>query len=65
MEQGLCELEVNKKKESEVEIAYIIEVESINTLNPYLLPLFSSFDFDLSFSILPNIISDNIFIPFL
>ena len=58
-------LKVDKKKKSKVEIAYIVEVESVNTLNSYLLPLSSSFDFNLSFSILPNIISDNTLIPFL
>ena len=46
-------------------MAYIIEVESINTFNPYLLPLSGSFDFDFSFLILPDIISDNILIFFL
>ena len=48
-----------------VEIAYIVKVESINTPNPYLLPLFSSFDFNFSFLILPNIISDNMPVSFL
>ena len=58
-------LKVNKKKESKVEIAYIAEVESVNVPNPYLLPLSGSFNFDLSFLILPNVISDNILILFL
>ena len=58
-------LKVNKKKESKVEIAYIIGVEFINTPNPYLLPLFGSFDFNFSFLILPDIISDNTPLPFL
>ena len=48
-----------------MEIAYITEVGFINTLNPYLLPLSDSFDFDFSFLILPDIISDNILVPFL
>ena len=48
-----------------MEIAYIAKVESINTSNPYLLPLFSSFNFNLSFSILPDVIFNNIPIPFL
>ena len=48
-----------------MEIAYIAKVESINTLNPYLLPLSSFFNFNLSFLILPDIISDNTPIPFL
>ena len=41
------------------------KVEFINTSNPYLLPLFGSFDFGFSFLILPDIISDNTPIPFL
>ena len=60
----MCKLKVNKKKESKMEIAYIVEVESVNIPNP-LSPLSSSFNFDFSFSILPNIISDNTPIPFL
>ena len=59
------ELKVNKKKESKVEIAYIVEVGFINTLNPYLLPLFNFFNFDLSFLILPDVISNNMPVPFL
>ena len=58
-------LKANKKKEFKVEIAYIIGVKSINTFNPYLLPLSGSFDFDFSFLILPNIISNNIPVSFL
>ena len=58
-------LKVNKKKKSEVEIAYIIKVKSINTSDPYLLPLSGSFDFDFSFLILPYVISDNTPVPFL
>ena len=46
-------------------MAYIVEVESINVPNPYLLPLFGSFDFNFSFLILPDIISNNIPILFL
>ena len=46
-------------------MAYTVEVGFINTPNPYLLPLFSFFNFDFSFSILPDIISDNTPIPFL
>ena len=45
-------------------MAYIVKVESVNTLNPHLLPLSGSFDFDF-FLILPNIISDNTPVPFL
>ena len=48
-----------KKKSAKMEIAYIIEVEFINTSNPHLLPLSGSFNFNLSFSMLPDIISDN------
>ena len=46
-------------------MAYIIKVKSINTPNFYLLPLFSSFNFNLSFLILPDVISNNIPVPFL
>ena len=41
------------------------KVKFINTPNPYLLLLFSSFNFTLSFLILPDIISNNISVPFL
>ena len=61
----MCKLKVNKKKESKIEMAYIAEVEFINTFNPYLLPLSGSFNFNFSFSILPDVISDNIPVPFL
>ena len=53
----MCKLKADKKKES--------KVESVNTFNPYLLPLSGSFDFDFSFSILPDIIFNNTPIPFL
>ena len=53
------ELKADKKKGFKVEIVYIVEVKFINTPNPYLLPLSGSFNFDLSFLILPNIISNN------
>ena len=53
------ELTVNKKKKFKVEIAYIVEVGFSNTPNPYLLPLADFFNFNFSFSILLNIISDN------
>ena len=52
-------LKAKEKKKSKVEIAYIVEVEFINTSNPYLLPLSSFFNFDSSFLILPDVISDN------
>ena len=50
-------LKANKKKK--------FKVEFINTSNPYLLPLSGSFDFDFSFLILPDVISDNTPVPFL
>ena len=59
------ELKANKKKKFKVKIAYTVKVESINTPNPHLLPLSGSFDFNLSFSILPDIISDNTPVLFL
>ena len=58
-------LKTNKKKEFKVEIAYIAEVGSINTPNLYLLPLSGSLNFDFLFLILPNIIFNNIPVPFL
>ena len=48
-----------------MEIAYTAEVGSFNTPNPHLLPLSGSFNFNFSFSILPDVISDNTPIPFL
>ena len=68
MERGLRELKADKKKKSglfKVEIAYIVAVGSFNTPNPYLLPLANSFNFNFSFLILPDVISNNIPIPFL
>ena len=61
----MCELKAKEKKEFKVEMAHTVEVGSINTPNFYLLPLSGSFDFDFSFLILPNVISDNIPVPFL
>jgi hypothetical protein len=61
----LRELKINKKKEFKVKMAYIAAVGFINTFNPYLLPLSDSFNFDLSFSILPDVISDNTPVLFL
>ena len=61
----MCKLKAKKKKKSKIKITYMAKVESINTFNPYLLPLANSFDFNLSFLILPDVISDNIPIPFL
>ena len=65
IKQSLCKLKVNKKKKFKIEMAYIAEVKSINTFNPYLLPLSGSFNFDFSFLILPNVISNNMPILFL
>ena len=48
-----------------MEITYIVKVGFFNTSNPHLLLLFSIFNFDFSFLILPNIISDNTPVPFL
>ena len=59
------ELKINKKKESKIEIAYTVGVKSVNIFNFHLLPLSSSFNFDFSFLILPDVISDNIPVPFL
>ena len=59
----MCKLKA-KKKEFEVEIAYIIGVGSVNTFNSYLLLLVNSFNFNLSFLILPDVISNNIPILF-
>ena len=61
----MCKLKANKKEKFKVEIAYIVKIGFFNTPNPHLLPLADSFDFNFFFSILPNIISDNMPIPFL
>ena len=61
----MCELKVDKKKKFKIGIAYIVKIGFINTSNSYLLPLSSSFNFNLSFLILPDVISDNIPVPFL
>ena len=58
-------LKANKKEESKVEIAYIVKVGFFNALNPYLLPLSGSFNFDFSFLILPDVISNNMPVLFL
>ena len=65
VKQGLRELEAKEKKKSEVKIAYIIEVNSSNAPNSYLSLLANFFNFNFSFLILPDIISDNIPILFL
>ena len=59
------ELKADKKKEFKVEMAYIVVVGSVDVPNPYLLPLFGFFNFDFSFSILPDVISNNTPVPFL
>ena len=59
------ELKVDKKKKFKVEIAYIAKVGSVNAFNSHLLPLSGSFNFNFSFLILPDVISDNTPIPFL
>ena len=61
----MCELKADKKKKSKVEIAYIAKVKSINTSNSHLLPLSDSLNFNFSFLILPDVISDNIPVFFL
>ena len=61
----MYKLNIKKKKESKVKMAYIAEIGFINTSNSYLLPLFSSFNFDFSFLILLDVISDNTPVPFL
>ena len=48
-----------------METVYIAAVKSFNTPDPYLLPLANFFNFDLSFLILPNVISNNTPVPFL
>ena len=65
VEQGLCKLEAKEKKKSKVEIAYTAEVEFVNTSNFCLLPLSNFFNFDFSFLILPDVISNNTLILFL
>ena len=56
---------MDKKKEFTAEIVYIAAVGSFNTPNFYLLPLADSFNFNLFFSILPDIISNNTPVLFL
>ena len=48
-----------------MEMAYTAKVGSINTPNSYLLPLSGSFNFNFSFLILPDVISDNTPVLFL
>ena len=56
----MCKLKVDKKKKFKMGITYTAVVESVNALNSHLLPLSSSLNFDFFFSILPDIISNNI-----
>ena len=58
-------LRLKKRKKSIAEIVYIAAVGSFNTFNPYLLPLADSFNFNFSFLILLDIISNNIPVFFL
>ena len=53
------ELKAKEKKKFKVEITYMAKIEFVNAFNPYLLPLFSSFNFNLSFLMLPDVISNN------
>ena len=53
----MCKLKADKKKKS--------KVKSINTSNPYSLPLSDFFASNLFFLILPDILSDNTPVPFL
>ena len=59
------ELKADKKKEFIAEIVYIAVIGSSNAPNLYLLPLADSFNFNFSFLILPDVISDNMPVPFL
>ena len=61
----MCKLKAKEKKKSKIEIAYTAAVEFINTPNLCLSLSFSSFNFNLSFLILSNVISDNMPVPFL
>ena len=59
------ELNATEKKKSEVKMAYIVEVGSVDASNPHLLLLSGSFNFDFSFLILPNVIFNNTPVSFL
>ena len=61
----MCELKAKEKKEFTAEIVYIAKVGSFNTSDSHLLPLTNFLNFNFSFLILPNIISNGIPIPFL
>ena len=59
------DLKAKEKKKSKVEITYMVEVGSFNAPNFYLLPLFSFFNFNPFFLILPDVIFDNTPLSFL
>ena len=59
------ELKAKEKKEFIVETVHTAVVKSFNISNPHSLPLADFFNFNLSFSILPDVISDNIPVLFL
>ena len=61
----MYKLKANKKEKSKVEITYIAKVGFFNTPNPHLLPLANLFTSNFSFLILPDVLSDNIPVPFL
>ena len=65
VKQSLRKLKAKEKKKSIVETVYTAKVKSFNTPDPRLLPLADSFNFNFSFLILPDLISNNIPIPFL
>ena len=59
------ELKAKEKKKFKVEITYIAAVESSNTSSFHLLPLADFFYFNPLFLILPDVISNNMPVPFL
>ena len=59
------ELKTDKKKKFKLEITYIAEVGFSNTPNPHLLPLADFFASNFFFLMLPNVLSDNMPVPFL
>ena len=60
----MYKLKANKKEKFKVKIAYIIKIGFFNTPNPYLLPLADFFTSNFSFLILPDILSNNMPVPF-
>ena len=65
VEQGLREFKADKKKKVITETIYTAVIGSFNTPNPHSLLLADFSNFNLSFLILPDVISNNIPIPFL